>query len=146
MSQPQPSVHSAEKSVGNYDVSSESFFRKLRLVLWAPHQRYVALILLAGLISMMAFFAHRAYVNRGLIEIEDSRPLQAEFKVDINQAEWAEIVILPGVGVKLAQAIVQHRREAGPFNSPESLMDVPGIGQKKMELLRPYLLPLPPRN
>ncbi len=136
------SIRNNIDSVKTSDHPPFSIFHRLRLVLWMPHQRYLALMLSIGLISMAAYFAQRAYVNGGLIEIDGVGALEAEFKVDINQADWSEIVVLPGVGKKLAQAIVEHRREKGPFDSPEALMDVSGIGEKKLELLRPYLLPL----
>jgi competence protein ComEA len=107
---------------------------------WEQHQGYVALLLLICLIVMTTFFVQRSFVNRGLIEIDRAESLHADFKIDINQAGWEEIILLPGVGEKLAQAIVEYRRKAGSFDSPEALMQVPGIGPKKLERLKPYLL------
>lgn len=120
----------------------ETLAVKLRLVLWAHHQRYVALILLVCLLGMTVFFLHQRYSAGGLIDIDRSPPLNAEFKVDLNQADWTEIVILPGVGQKLARAIVSYRKSHGAFESAESLLGVPGIGPKKLDQLRPYLLPI----
>ena len=68
--------------------------------------------------------------------------MQAEFKVDINSASWSEIMVLPGVGEKLARAIVDHRIQSGPFNSLDAVQDVTGIGEKKLEKLMPFLLPI----
>ena len=122
--------------------SAESFLRRMRLILWAPHQRYVGLILLVCLIVMAVYFVQRNFANQGLIEIDQVEPLQADFKIDINRAGWAEIVVLPGVGEKLAKSIVERRQSIGAFDSPEALLEVTGIGQKKLEQLRPYLLPI----
>ncbi|HEV2105361.1 MAG TPA: helix-hairpin-helix domain-containing protein [Candidatus Eisenbacteria bacterium] len=47
---------------------------------------------------------------------------------------------MPGIGPVLARRIVEHRREHGPFRSPEELRAVRGIGPKLYARLRPYLL------
>ena len=43
---------------------------------------------------------------------------------------------LPGVGPVLAERIVAYRDENGPFESTEDLLDVPGIGESKLEAMR----------
>lgn len=48
--------------------------------------------------------------------------------VNLNTATAAELDSLPGIGPVLAERIVAHRGEAGPFRSVEQLDDVPGIG------------------
>ena len=48
--------------------------------------------------------------------------------VDLNTASVADLDALPGVGPVLAQRIVDHRTEHGPFTSVEQLDDVSGIG------------------
>ena len=59
--------------------------------------------------------------------------------VNINQATSAELARLPRVGVKLADRIVAHRTEHGPFRRIEDLMEVKGIGEKFFSALKPYL-------
>ncbi len=49
-------------------------------------------------------------------------------RVSLNTATAAELDVLPGIGPVLAQRIVDHRAENGPFTSVEQLDDVPGIG------------------
>lgn len=56
--------------------------------------------------------------------------------VNINTATAEELQTLPGVGEVTARAIVEERERGGPFASPEDLMRVSGIGQKKFERLR----------
>lgn len=56
--------------------------------------------------------------------------------VDINTATNAELERLPGIGPKIAAAIVEHRSANGPFRSVEDLQLVKGIGPKKLEALR----------
>ncbi len=53
--------------------------------------------------------------------------------VDINTAPVEELRLLPGIGEVLAQAIVDYRQTNGPFDSPEALMEVPGIGKGRFE-------------
>ncbi|HJF33679.1 MAG TPA: helix-hairpin-helix domain-containing protein [Sporosarcina psychrophila] len=56
-------------------------------------------------------------------------------KVNINTADEKELMTIPGVGPSKAAAIIQYRMDKGSFKSPESLMEVSGIGQKTFEKL-----------
>jgi competence protein ComEA len=56
--------------------------------------------------------------------------------VRINQASEAELENLSGVGPVLAARIVQYREANGPFESPEDLLGVPGIGEAKLAGMR----------
>lgn len=60
--------------------------------------------------------------------------------VNVNTASLEELDTLPGVGPSTAQKIIEYRDSHGPFASPEGLMDVKGIGPKKLEKMRPFLL------
>lgn len=51
--------------------------------------------------------------------------------ININSADVAELDELPGVGEATARAIVEDRERNGPFSTPEDLMRVSGIGEKK---------------
>ena len=57
----------------------------------------------------------------------------------INAGDAAALVTLPGVGEVTAQKILQDREENGPFHYPEDLLQVSGIGEYKLEKIRPYL-------
>ena len=59
--------------------------------------------------------------------------------VDLNTAGIQELATLPGIGQGLAQRIVDYRAAHGPFESPEALMEVSGIGEKKFAELRDYV-------
>ncbi|AFJ47950.1 ComEA family DNA-binding protein [Shimwellia blattae] len=59
---------------------------------------------------------------------------QAQLRVSINSASAEELAeILNGVGLKKAESIVRHREANGPFKTPESLSEVPGIGTALVE-------------
>ena len=49
-------------------------------------------------------------------------------KVNINTADVKELMSLTGVGRGLAEKIVKHRDEHGPFRKPEDLRRVEGVG------------------
>lgn len=61
-------------------------------------------------------------------------------QVDLNQATVADLEALPGIGPKLAQRVIEHREERGPFHSVDDLRQVRGIGRKKFDRLRPHVL------
>lgn len=48
-------------------------------------------------------------------------------RIDLNRATVAELMRLPGVGEKRAQAIVAHRQRQ-PFRRPEDVLAVKGLG------------------
>lgn len=49
-------------------------------------------------------------------------------KININRAEAWLLEALPGVGEARAQAIIDYRRQNGPFRDINELMKVPGFG------------------
>jgi len=59
--------------------------------------------------------------------------------VNLNTADEAALDVLPGVGPATATAIITYREEIGGFTSVEELLDVPGIGEAKLEQLRPLV-------
>jgi len=59
--------------------------------------------------------------------------------VNINTASIAELETLPGIGPALAQKIVDHRAEHGPFATIEAILDVSGIGPAKFEAIRDWI-------
>lgn len=60
-------------------------------------------------------------------------------KMDINTASETELTDLPGIGPALAGRIVSYREENGPFEAPEGLLEVSGIGEKTLAALLPYI-------
>lgn len=56
--------------------------------------------------------------------------------VNINTATKEELDVLPGVGPAKAQAIIDYRKQNGPFKSIEDLKKVSGIGDATFEKLK----------
>lgn len=66
-----------------------------------------------------------------------SKPVPTR-KINLNKATVEELSLLPGVGPATAQKIVEQRQTNGPFSSVDDLDDIKGIGEKKLEKIRPY--------
>jgi len=56
-------------------------------------------------------------------------------RVNINLADAAELMTLPGIGEAKAQAIIRYRQEH-PFQSAEDIMNVSGIKESSFEKIR----------
>ncbi|MCI4062181.1 ComEA family DNA-binding protein [Micromonospora sp. R77] len=56
--------------------------------------------------------------------------------VNLNTATLAQLDALPGVGPVLAQRILAHREQHGPFRSVADLRQVEGIGDARYEQLK----------
>ncbi len=63
-------------------------------------------------------------------------PAPAADKVNINTASQADLDKLPRIGPKVAQRIIDYRKEHGPFKRVEDLMKVKGIGEKTFARLK----------
>ncbi len=61
-------------------------------------------------------------------------------KIDLNMATSIQLQELPGVGEKTADAIVKYRKNHGSFHSVNDLLNVKGIGKKKLEKIRPHVI------
>jgi len=60
--------------------------------------------------------------------------------VDVNTADAGTLAReLDGIGLSKAQAIVEYRKEHGPFKGPEDLALVKGVGDKTVERNRDNL-------
>ena len=55
------------------------------------------------------------------------------FPIFINEADKQELMALPGIGEVLAQRIIRYREENGDFSAPEELLNVEGVGKKRLE-------------
>ncbi len=94
------------------------------------------------------FAALFLFVGRGLpfptvisnrSEAESTAPLGTNGKININTATVDQLTLLPDIGPKLAQRIVDYREEHGAFSRVEDLLLVEGIGEKRLEELRDYI-------
>ena len=71
--------------------------------------------------------------------VETTGAEEVSFPLDINQADSEALQALPGIGEVLAGRIISYRDENGPFSSPDQLMNVEGIGEKRLEAILDYI-------
>ena len=55
------------------------------------------------------------------------------FPISINHADKEEIMALPGIGDVLADRILAYKEEHGNFSAVEELLNVEGLGKKRLE-------------
>lgn len=61
-------------------------------------------------------------------------------KVALNHADANALMAIRGIGEKTAGFILEYRHEHGPFQSLQGLLEVKGIGEKKLEKIIPFLI------
>jgi competence ComEA-like helix-hairpin-helix protein len=60
--------------------------------------------------------------------------------IDINSASSTQLQEVPGIGPATADKILQMRKSYGAFKSVDDLLSVRGIGPKRLEKMRKYLV------
>ncbi len=112
-------------------------------ILRRSEQAVIAVLVAAGIAAISVHWCCRVLQRDDWIEIDRAAPLEAEFRVDINTAEWPELVQLPQIGEATARAIVAEREANGPFESLDDVdRRVRGIGPKLIEEIKPYVQPI----
>ncbi len=102
---------------------------------------------LAAMLVVLLLSAATVWWQRGgAAQVEyDDRPRQPLlFLIDINACDWPELAQISGLGETLARRIIDDREEHGGFRDPREILDVKGIGPKKLAELQPYLAPIRP--
>jgi competence protein ComEA len=112
-------------------------------ILRRADQAAIAGLVLFSLAGIAAWVVYQNGLRQRMIEVDRTERQYVQFQVDVNSAEVPELIQLPGVGETLASRIVESRNREGPYADLDDLRRVHGIGQKTMERIRPYLLPMP---
>lgn len=61
-------------------------------------------------------------------------------KINVNKASSSELQEINGVGPALAEKIIKYREQNGNFETIEDLKNVSGIGDKKFENIKDYIV------
>jgi competence protein ComEA len=107
-------------------------------IIWPRAGQWVIAFLLGTTSALLAIHTY------GLMRWA-TRPTSLEpgntlrYRVDINRADRAELLQLPGVGNSLATQIEDHRRQYGAFKTVDDLAQVHGIGLTTLQRLRPWV-------
>lgn len=67
------------------------------------------------------------------------KPEDIKVKLDVNNAPWYELVLLPKLGEVKAKAIVAYREKYGSFKSIDELSKVKGINTSVLESIREHI-------
>ena len=62
-----------------------------------------------------------------------------KLSVSLNNGTLQELMQISGIGEKTAQNIVNYRETHGGFHSVEELLNLPGVGEKRLAEWAPYL-------
>ncbi len=80
----------------------------------------------------------QAHDTDDLNEAEPNNVIQ-QLQININQATTSEFELLPGIGQVKAMRIVEYRKRHQKFKSLDELKNIPGIGKKTLETLKPFI-------
>ncbi len=67
----------------------------------------------------------------------EQKPL---FPLNINTATKDELICVPGIGDVYAARIIEYRELNGDFTTLEELIEIKGIGEKRLQAFREYLI------
>ena len=104
-------------------------------------------IMIALTLSFIAFTAgyiigistDRSVILSENLPTDATTSVYEDGKININTATLSDLIQLPGIGEKLAANIITYRENNGPFESVNELIQVEGIGSKKLSILTEYL-------
>ena len=75
--------------------------------------------------------------------MEAHKLLVFSIPLDLNRITVEDLCLIPGIGESLAREIVIHRERRKGFRSVEELKNVKGIGEKKYQTFKSYLIVRP---
>lgn len=74
-----------------------------------------------------------------ITELSSVKRLALGLPIDLNRASEEDLLLVPGIGERLAAQIVQLRQLRGKFERLSDLTVVPGIKERKLRDLEKYL-------
>jgi competence ComEA-like helix-hairpin-helix protein len=101
----------------------------------ARWQFALCLIVIIGFVVWKSGAVDKLFKDKDKKEQKQSKGSTFTGTVNVNTATKEELKALPDVDGKIADDIIKRR----PYKALEDLMEVKGIGQKKLDKLRPHL-------
>lgn len=100
-----------------------------------------ALIVGVGLNFFKAVKHSRTKVSEVRLLTEEE---SSEVGLDINRATVEQLEALPGIGPVIACRIVEYREKHGRFKTVKDLLNVSGIGPKRLAAIKDFVICGPP--
>jgi competence protein ComEA len=121
---------------------------RARCEIWAltPYELAVWSSLLLGLTAAV-ILQHERLPAESVVRVQsagDARPAGTFWRLEVNTATEAELILLPGIGPRRAQAILSERRKRGAFRSVWELSEVPGLTKALVQRIEPLVQVRPP--
>jgi competence protein ComEA len=122
----------------------KGFLRWLNNLLTAKEQGALLFFCALGLLGL-ALTQLNAVLPQSKLDVKQEEKLEQAvktdkiIKIDIRTANQDELILLPGIGEKRAQDIIDYRT-AHPFQSVNDLLEIKGIGPKTLAKLLPRLV------
>jgi competence protein ComEA len=79
------------------------------------------------------------FSTNNLLNNSSKKSALSEKSIDINTADIKQLILLPGIGEKTAEKIISLRKNRGRFYSINELLDIKGIGSKKLNKIKKYI-------
>jgi len=119
---------------------SERRERLIALVRLRGDDQWIVLGLLVGLlVYVMVWLYCLEFGKINVAKISENPVRNLSYQVDLNNAPTSELLQLPGIGVTLAERIVEYREQVEPYQDVADLIKIQGIGIKKRESAIPYV-------
>ncbi|MBR2571112.1 MAG: helix-hairpin-helix domain-containing protein [Clostridia bacterium] len=100
-------------------------------------------LIVAGAVLLLILIAAGSRAFRGKTALRPNgwreEAIAPDGAIDINLADADLLATLPGIGETLAERIVGLRDGNGPFQAPEDLLSVYGIGEGKLDGFLPRI-------
>jgi competence protein ComEA len=113
--------------------------QKMALLTAWPRSAQVTTAFLLG-VAVTALGLHvLGYLRWGARPTDLERGAVSAYRVDLNRADHAALLQLPGVGENLATRIEERRSTHGPYRRVDDLRSVKGVGPATLDRLREWV-------
>ena len=102
--------------------------------IWPRSAQVASVVLLLAVLGLLTW--HVYGMQRRAARPTVLEPGSLAFRVDLNRADRAQLLQLPGIGEALVQRIEEYRTAHYGFRNVEELANIPGIGPLTVERLR----------
>ena len=91
------------------------------------------------LLAIGVFFRYEGRME-AFLPIARIETAEGGYRIDLNTADVELLINLPGIGEALAGRIVDYRQQNGSFETIDEVTEVSGIGDAKLEAIRPFVM------